>query len=54
MPKVAVSVKMMSSIRSMSDVRHRTLSSTPGRFFFIWIDVVKTSIAPASNSFCFV
>ena len=27
-----------------------TLSSTPGRFFFIWIGIANTSSAPAANS----
>ena len=34
-PNVAVSVKMIVSIRSKSAGRHSTHSNTPGRFFFI-------------------
>ena len=48
-PSVVVSVNKTSSIAAASPGRQRTVSTTAGRFFFIWIGVVYTSNAPASH-----
>ena len=50
MPKVSVSRNRISSSAGSAASGASTLSSTPGRFFFIWIGVLNTSSAPAANS----
>ena len=47
MPSVPVSANTRSSQRATTSGRHRTLSTTPGRSFFICTGVTKTSSAPA-------
>ena len=46
-PSVVVSLNRMSSMAAASAGRQRTVSFTPGRFFFIWMAVVYTSSTPS-------
>ena len=45
-PKVLVSRNRIASTAAASAGRQSTVSVTPGRFFFIWMAVVKTSSTP--------
>ena len=49
-PIVVVSSKSNWAKASVRSGGHRMLTSSPGRFFFIWIELHVTSSAPAASA----